>query len=154
MTDERERVFAYQAVVMKAVLTDFSGATEELWKVLQLEVRRGRAAICTAIAHGQGRWAALGERGPEIAQTLSKALMDGPRDWFAEATKTLDLESKPYVLLVLDVETRAGVMNGPDTVSTLWRSTLSRGAAIQALRGLAMELEQRPELLEDADEPS
>lgn len=152
--NEAERAHKNQLALMKAVLTGFSEATEDLWRLLQLEVRRGRGAICNAIARADGRWHELGETGAEVERTLVQALMVEWQDWFSEATQILDWQAKPYVLLVLDVDTKSGVVNAPAEVATLWRSTLSRRAAIAALRGLADELERRPELLEDADEPS
>lgn len=71
--------------------------------------------------------------------------------WFDALTAALDATERPYVLLMLDVKTVAGELRAPGEVSTLWRSTLSREAAIDGLRQLADLLESKPELLEGAE---
>lgn len=72
-------------------------------------------------------------------------------EWFDAVAVSLDAMQRPYVLMVIDRKTAAGVEQPAGNVSTLWRSTLSREAAIEGLRRLADMLEQQPELLEGTD---
>jgi hypothetical protein len=69
-------------------------------------------------------------------------------EWFDAVALMLDALQRPYVLMVIDRRMVAGVEQPAGEVSTLWRSTLSREAAIEGLRQLADMLEQQPNLLE------
>ena len=74
--------------------------------------------------------------------------IDGRKD-FDQLTAGLDASGRPYVLIMLDIKPVEGEMIEPGLVESFWRSTLSRGAAITALRGIAELLEGDPTLLED-----
>lgn len=72
--------------------------------------------------------------------------MSSDDNWFEAATAILDSFERPYVLLAIDEVMTVGPVPEKMT-NVLWRSRISREAAIELVRGFADQLEQQPEVL-------